>query len=485
MGPTGTDGTLKDGLERFGSPSRTLKQAVSCTEEHLRKSEDPPQSFATYLKAELAPEPSWPTADAVWGQTERDRVYNALIFVPYQLERLLWYGLLLCLDSFLAIFTILPIRAVLALQTLLMSSAGGGKAERQLSADQLYDLICVAIFGAAMLILYSLDVGVLYFWIKDLTQEFLKLHVIYTAVEIFDKIFCSFGIDCLEALRKRLRQLLCDSGVAFLVVLLHGGVIMCQGMAFSVAMNSKRGNALVALLIAANFVEIKGTVLKRFDSSKLFKLTCSDIVERFHLLVSLSFVLVEDMDNSGTVSMFSCPSSLLLSISNLPAGHWVTKAELLQHSVCIIAKLLRRCAYVFAAEVVIDIIKHAVLGKFNEIRPGVYREFMKDVCENVKSSQSHNVHRIVEFEPIGPAALSLRIFMTYCAVRGSQQARAGWQHELLRLAGCLLLWVAISVLRAALGFLLKYLATLYTHHYQHAFQKSGRNPRTNLSTKQT
>ena len=42
--------------------------------------------------------------------------------------------------------------------------------------------------------------------------------------------------------------------------------------------------------------------MKRFDSSKLFKLTCSDIVERFHLLVSLSFVLVEDMDNSGEIS---------------------------------------------------------------------------------------------------------------------------------------------------------------------------------------
>lgn len=108
----------------------------------------------------------------------------------------------------------------------------------------------------------------------------------------------------------------------------------------------------------------------------------------------------------------------------------------------------------------------------------------QDVCENVKSSQSHNVHRIVEFEPFGPAALSLRIFMTYCAVRGSQQAPAGWQHELLRLAGCLLFWVAIGVLRAALGFLLKYLASLYTHHYQHAFHMSGRNPRTNLSNKQ-
>lgn len=28
--------------------------------------------------------------------------------------------------------------------------------------------------------------------------------------------------------------------------------------------------------------------------------------------------------------------------------------------------------------------KHAVLGKFNEIRPGVYREYMKDVCEKVR-----------------------------------------------------------------------------------------------------
>ena len=36
--------------------------------------DEPPQSFAAYLKAELAPEPSWPTADAIWGQTERDRV---------------------------------------------------------------------------------------------------------------------------------------------------------------------------------------------------------------------------------------------------------------------------------------------------------------------------------------------------------------------------------------------------------------------------
>lgn len=46
-----------------------------------------------------------------------------------------------------------------------------------------------------------------------------------------------------------------------------------QGMAFSVAMNSKRANAMVALLIASNFAEIKGVVLKRFDPRRLLILS--------------------------------------------------------------------------------------------------------------------------------------------------------------------------------------------------------------------
>ena len=58
--------------------------------------------------------------------------------------------------------------------------------------------------------------------------------------------------------RRQLRHLISDTLVALAVILMHSTVIMCQGMAFSVAMNSKRSSALVALLIASNFVEIKG-----------------------------------------------------------------------------------------------------------------------------------------------------------------------------------------------------------------------------------
>jgi len=54
--------------------------------------------------------------------------------------------------------------------------------------DQLFDVICVGIHLTAVAALRRLDAGALYFWIKDLTQEFLKLSIIYSSVEIFDKV---------------------------------------------------------------------------------------------------------------------------------------------------------------------------------------------------------------------------------------------------------------------------------------------------------
>ncbi len=88
-----------------------------------------------------------------------------------------------------------------------------------------------------------------------------------------------------------------------------------------------------------------GTIFKRFDPSKLFILVGQDVTERFHLLLTMVFVAVEEMDNSGLHS----PSP----------------------------ELLRRCAYIFGAEIIIDVIKHAVLTKLNDIRPAVYQRFMK------------------------------------------------------------------------------------------------------------
>ena len=106
---------------------------------------------------------------------------------------LLTGGILIRLRCTQAVFTVLPVRFARALAAALRSlgpRAKSGAAENSgggLQGDQLFDLLCVLIFGATVAFLRLLPAGTIYFWLKDLTQEFLKLHVIHSAVEIFDK----------------------------------------------------------------------------------------------------------------------------------------------------------------------------------------------------------------------------------------------------------------------------------------------------------
>lgn len=91
-----------------------------------------------------------------------------------------------------------------------------------------------------------------------------------------------------------------------------------------------------------------GLLCQRLGVPLRWLITCllhrrlQDIHERFHLLVALCFVLVEDMDS---------------------AASWTPAVY-----------LLVECVRIMGWEAVIDVIKHAVLGKFNDIRPGIYRQ---------------------------------------------------------------------------------------------------------------
>ncbi|KFM29027.1 TAPT1-like protein [Auxenochlorella protothecoides] len=358
-------------------------------------------AFWAYVGSELRPASAQGLPDDVWGQTERDRVYNAILAVPYQLERFQMAGVLVCLDSFLSIFTLVPLRLALAL--------GAGP----LTGPQLYDLLLLGMFGCMMAFITSLNVGSIYYWLKDLTHEFLKLSVLYTALELSDK-----------------------------------------AMVFSVALNSKK-NALVGLLIAANFGEIKGTVFKRFDAGKLYNLTCQDVVERFHLILILAFVVVEEMGNSG----HAAPN----------------------------AGLLAQCAEIFAAEAAIDVVKHAVLGKFNEIRPGVYREFMRDLSEGVGASASNSSHRLVGFEPFAAAALFLRISTTFLALRfpASPASVPGLPAALGRLALRALrimpYWAVLMACKLLLGHGLRLAGRAYLRHYEATAVRPRGSARRNVS----
>lgn len=43
------------------------------------------------------------------------------------------------------------------------------------------------------------------------------------------------------------------------------------------------------------FVELKGSVFKKFDKNNLFQVSCSDVRERFHLFVLLFIVVLQTM----------------------------------------------------------------------------------------------------------------------------------------------------------------------------------------------
>lgn len=45
--------------------------------------------------------------------------------------------------------------------------------------------------------------------------------------------------------------------------------------------------------------------------------------------------------------------------------------------------LLQNAGVVFVCEMIIDIVKHSFIAKFNDIKPIAYSEFLEDLCKQV------------------------------------------------------------------------------------------------------
>eukprot|EP00850_Spirogloea_muscicola_P016264 SM000131S26694 [mRNA] locus=s131:68259:74535:- [translate_table: standard] len=302
----------------------------------------------------------------------RQRVYNTMF-------HLIDVGFLVCLDSFLSLFTVLPARLAYTVWRRLMT----GKDSCRLQADELSDLGCLLVLVLGVALLHQADVSFIYHWIRG--QAFIKLYVIFNVLEIVDKLCQSFGSDVLQ-LRIGLRCL--KKGVprdttkdcsfhAFLdyIVLLHALIIMSQAITLNVAINS-HNNALLTLLVSNNFAEVKSNVFKRLSKDNLHKMAYLDTVERFHVVLHLVFVLVQNM----------CKAE----------EPWLLD-------------LTMNAAMVILCEVIVDIVKHSFLARFNEVKPAAYSEFLESLCRQTLQSRSQRIHQTMQFVPLSPA----------CAVRPS------------------------------------------------------------------
>ncbi|KAJ6617795.1 Protein TAPT1 like, partial [Pseudolycoriella hygida] len=131
--------------------------------------------------------------------------------------------------------------------------------------------------------------------------------------------------------------------LALIYIILHSCLIMFQATTVNVAINSNN-KGLLAIMMSNNFVELKGSVFKKFDKNNLFQLTCSDVRERVHLTVLLFVVVIQTMKEFN----------------------WKSEQFFV---------LLPDCIIVLLVEVLIDWIKHAFITRFNEIPADVYTEY--------------------------------------------------------------------------------------------------------------
>ncbi|KAF9299966.1 hypothetical protein BGZ74_008447 [Mortierella antarctica] len=361
-------------------------------------SESSTVSLWDYLKEELT------AADFETTQElKRERVANFLS-VPIAFEKMLVFGYFVCLDSFLYNFTILPARFVLATIALF----------RRLKSSQKCDLIKVTLVVVACTILQSVDASRTYHFIRG--QNAMKLYAIFNCLEIFDRLCCSFGQDILDSLfskstlgsnpptASRHARPLTFVVLAVLYILAHTMVLFFQMVTLNVAVNSY-SNALLTLLISNQFVEIKGSVFKKFEKENLFQLSCSDIVERFQLSVFVTIITIRNL-----VELSAAPPS--------PFSVYPQSFVPLFSSMTAMARLLTPCFLVLGCETLVDWLKHAFITKFNQIRPSVYGRFVdilsRDLVVGSPARLAGNKHQqmFVDQSPmvsrrIGLAALPL------------------------------------------------------------------------------
>ncbi|XP_051716191.1 transmembrane anterior posterior transformation protein 1 homolog isoform X2 [Ctenopharyngodon idella] len=332
----------------------------------------------------------------------RERVYTCMR-IPRELERLMIFGFCLCLDAFLYVFTLLPLRTLLAFLRVLTIPCCGLGGSRFLQPAQVCDLLKGLIMVLCYSMMHYVDYAMMYHLIRG--QSVIKLYIIYNMLEVADRLFSSFGQDILDALywtaTEPKSQKRAHIGViphffmAVFYVFLHAILIMVQASTLNVAFNS-HNKSLLTIMMSNNFVEIKGSVFKKFEKNNLFQMSNSDIKERFTNYVLLLIVCLRNMEQ------FSWNSDHL----------WV---------------LLPDVFMVITSEIAVDVVKHAFITKFNDITADVYSEYKASLAFELVSSRQQNAYtdysdsvaRRMGFIPLPLAVLLIRVVMSSVKIQGA------------------------------------------------------------------
>lgn len=172
----------------------------------------------------------------------------------------------------------------------------------------------------------------------------------------------------------------------------HATALFYQVITLNVAVNSY-SNALLTLLMSNQFVEIKGTVFKKFEKENLFQITCADVVERFQLWLMLMIIAMRNIVEVGGLSIGL--GNIGASSNNL--GGNTTSAPVRSTSIIPLSftifpkwtgQVLGPFLLVLGSEMIVDWVKHAYITKFNNTKPAIYGRFLDILAKDYYSHVS-------------------------------------------------------------------------------------------------
>ncbi|KAI4722667.1 DUF747-domain-containing protein [Aureobasidium sp. EXF-10727] len=251
-------------------------------------------------------------------------------------------------------------------------------------ADLLHGLLIII----SCAILLQFDASRMYHKIRG--QAAIKLYVIYNVLEVFDRLLSAIGQDIIECLFSKetlerkpngRSKVLLPLGMFILALaynVAHAAMLFYQVIALNVAVNSY-SNALLTLLMSNQFVEIKGTVFKKFEKENLFQLTCADVVERFQLWLMLLIIALRNIVEVGGLNMSSSGGPTTNFSSNSTASP-IQSTSILPQAFKMFpsgfGQIFGPFVTVIGSEMIVDWVKHAYISKFNNIKPSLYGRFL-------------------------------------------------------------------------------------------------------------
>ncbi|KAG5599917.1 hypothetical protein H5410_031287 [Solanum commersonii] len=243
-------------LNMVGIAGRSLEKEVSLDWKRLM-AEDPNQTFPVdkspvkCFMEEMYAGNSLRSTVALGNEKERERVYDTIFRLPWRCELLINVGFFVCLDSFLSLLTVMPTRLIMICWKFLKT-----RQFKKLSAVELSDIGCCVALCSGAILLQQTDISLIYHMIRG--QGTIKLYVVYNVLEVFDKLFQSFGGDVMQTLFNTAEGLANSS-------------METQAITLSTCIVA-HNNALFALLVSNNFAEIKSNVFKRYSKDNVHNL---------------------------------------------------------------------------------------------------------------------------------------------------------------------------------------------------------------------